>query len=106
MITKEKLVRDRIPEILNDMNIRPFGCRQVEGEEKEYYLWEKLYEEMRQFFKEPVIEELVDIIEVGLAIIANETGESVNSDELVTQLLHKRFSKGKFDKGYVMEFPK
>jgi len=64
-----KLVRDRIPSILDREGVR-YRFRKVESED-EYreYLLKKLREEVEEFAENPSEEELADILEVIDAIV-------------------------------------
>lgn len=66
-----KLVRDRIPEILEAKG-KKYTVRQIEeGFEKGSYLRKKLVEETDEFLKQPCIEELADVQEVIFALVEN-----------------------------------
>ena len=66
----EKLVRDRIPEIIRNSGQNP-QVRQAGDEEFMDLLKEKLLEESAEFSQKPGVEELSDVLEVVLAL----TGE-------------------------------
>ncbi len=59
----EKLVRDRIPEIIKGKGETPI-THIAEMEEFQRKLREKLDEEIREFDEKPSVEELADIVEV------------------------------------------
>lgn len=63
-ISYNKLVRDKIPEIIKASNRTP-KCK-ILDENKEYlrYLIEKLQEEVLEFTENPCVEELADVKEV------------------------------------------
>jgi len=63
-ISYDKLVRDKIPEIIKNSNRIP-ECR-ILDEDEEYmqYLIRKLQEEILEFMENPCVEELADIKEV------------------------------------------
>jgi len=97
----KKLVRDKIPEMIFDLGVRPFYMEKIDDPKvKDDYLWKKFREETMEFMKDPCIEELADIVEVAYAIM----GET-NCYKLVDGVLEKRSKKGAFDEFYVMEFP-
>ena len=62
-----KLVRDRIPSIL-DAKGKSYSVRQCDESEKLEYLKRKLIEEVDEFLEEPSVEELADIQEVLLSL--------------------------------------
>ncbi|WP_440947916.1 hypothetical protein ACSAZL_06625 [Methanosarcina sp. T3] len=72
-ISYDKLVRDKIPEIIKSSNRVP-ECR-VLDEDQEYlrYLIKKLQEEVLEFTGNPCVEELADVKEVIDAL--SEIGE-------------------------------
>lgn len=63
-----KLVRDRIPEIIKKMGKNPVV--HIAVDEKEYVaaLQRKLFEEAQEFIDQPSVEEAADILEVLRAI--------------------------------------
>jgi len=74
-----KLVRDKIPEILRQEGIS-FQERTAAPEEMLYLLVDKLREETREFAEKPNVKELADILEVVIAlsqIIAPEGGRGL-----------------------------
>ena len=67
MAQYNKLVRDRIPEILDAKGVS-YEKRIVEGEEYKTALIIKLHEELAEFTEAGAIEELADILEVVEAL--------------------------------------
>ena len=65
-----KLVRDKIPEIIERQGKTPV-IRVLEGEEYTCYLERKLDEEVGEFHKDKTLEELADILEVVYAQTEN-----------------------------------
>lgn len=63
MAQYEKLVRDRIPEILDGKSV-PYEKRIADDAEYRAELIEKLLEEAQEFAEEGSIEELADVLEV------------------------------------------
>lgn len=94
-----KLVRDKIPEILEKEG-KKFKLRIVQGEEKLKYLIEKLKEEINEFEKSKSIEEIVDMLEV-IESIVKELNYTI--DQVIKLKEVKRNERGGFDKGYVIE---
>lgn len=62
-----KLVRDKIPDIIRSQNETPF-TRVLETEEFKTYLDNKLDEEIREFRVDHELEELADVLEVIYAL--------------------------------------
>lgn len=100
MIKKyDKLVRDRIPAIIEEEGHTPVFSR-LTGAAFETKLFEKLAEEQHELSEDRNIEEVTDIIEV-LFSIARLYGYS---EAQTLELLHrKRDAKGGFEKGFLLE---
>lgn len=60
-----KLIRDRIPELLGD---QAGGHRQLQGDEFEAALREKLQQEVNEYLASSEVMELADILEVVYAL--------------------------------------
>ncbi len=89
----DKLVRDKIPEIIRSSNRVPECEILDEDEEYPQYLIRKLYEEVLEFMEEPCVEELADIREVVDAL------SRVTGFERVEQIQEKkREERGGFEK--------
>ena len=95
----DKLVRDRIPEIIESSG-RPCRTYTVEGDELYAYLDRKLDEEVSEFRSDRNLEELADIMEVLFALAAN-LGHT--EEELISLRDRKRDDRGGFYKGIVLE---
>lgn len=89
-----KLVRDKIPEIIADSGVKA-TFRVLARSEYMEYLEKKLDEEVAEFHESKDVEELVDILEV-LYAIAIEKG--VGADGLISNGLKKMSSHGSFSK--------
>ena len=92
----DKLVRDRIPEIINSNGKR---CKVQIASEAEYAakLKEKLLEEASEFFENPSIEELADVQEVVTAIIKLKNWDVWNAR------LDKNIERGSFNNRYILK---
>lgn len=66
--TYNKLVRDRVPEILQRQGLHPL-TRHLDEKEYMHALHEKLKEEMREYMAGRNMEELADVVEVIDAIL-------------------------------------
>lgn len=92
----DKLVRDRIPEIIESSGKR---CKVQIASEAEYAakLKEKLLEEASEFFENPSIEELADVQEVVTAIIKLKNWDVWNAR------LDKNIERGSFNNRYILK---
>lgn len=95
----DKLVRDRIPEI-----IKADGKEcdvEIVGEKKKYELLEKkLMEEVNEFLEDKNLEELADVMEV-LFGLADSLGFS--EEDLVRKRNEKKEERGGFKEGIVLK---
>ena len=95
-----KLVRDRIPEILEEKG-KKFNSRPVKSRQ-EYFekLMDKLQEEVHEFLVEPSAEEVADIQEV-LDALSYAIGSNVG--EVGNIKVQKAAIRGRFYDGIVLE---
>lgn len=99
MVKYNKLVRDKIPEIIK-------GKRKIPkthiADDKEYWekLKDKLTEETNEFFKENNEEELADILEVIEAIFKFKKYDKKKIEEIKKEKVNKR---GGFDKKIILD---
>ncbi len=92
-----KLVRDKIPEILTKKNIK-FTVRTALDDEYKIVLIQKLREELIEFEEDNSAEELADIIEVILAL------KKLPEYKMVEEIrIKKAEEKGAFDKKFIAE---
>ena len=89
-----KLIRDRIPEII-DSTGRSAVIRTLSDEEYPIYLEAKLNEEVGEYHRDKTAEELADILEVVYALAANM---GVSRDELMEIYQKKHDDRGGFEK--------
>lgn len=94
-----KLVRDRIPEVIAAEGRRTV-TRKVEGEELLVALHNKLSEEVAEFLTKPSEEELADIYEVLLAIAERHGFSWANVEQLRKEKAERR---GVFQEGIILE---
>ena len=88
----DKLVRDKIPELIRKAGETPI-TRILEDAEYREHLEKKLDEEVAEFHKDQNVEELADILEVVLAL--NESlGHS--KEELIAAYQKKHEARGGF----------
>ena len=96
----QKLVRDRIPEIIEETG-KEFSVCQVRGDRLKDYAMKKLQEEVQEFVEEPSAEEAADIMEI-FHFICNRLG--IKDSEIMAQTTAKRVVRGGFDMGFVLEW--
>lgn len=94
-----KLVRDKIPDIIKKSNSIPV-VHIAEGAEYWEKLKEKLREEVDEFRVEPSVKELADILEVIDAIC---DFKHFNKQELIHLKHQKAIERGKFRNRIILE---
>lgn len=94
-----KLVRDKIPEILRKRKLK---VKKHIAENEEYWekLKEKLQEEVNEFLKEDNENELVDILEIIKAICEFK---KIDKSKLKTLLKKKSEERGKFKDRIILD---
>jgi predicted house-cleaning noncanonical NTP pyrophosphatase (MazG superfamily) len=95
----DKLVRDRIPEILEQEG-KHYTARMVENKEYEKYLIKKMQEETKEFQETPCLDEAADMYEVFKKILT-QWDLRMTDVELVAH--HKKELKGAFEYGIILE---
>jgi len=96
----QKLVRDRIPEIIEDTG-KEFSVCQVQSDRLKGYAMKKLQEEVQEFVENPCVEEAADIMEI-FDFICTRLGLSLS--EIGAARTAKRVTKGGFDLGFILEW--
>ena len=96
----QKLVRDRIPEIITEAG-KEFSVCQVKGDSLKDYAMKKLQEEVQEFVEDPSAEEAADIMEI-FHFICNRIG--LKDSEIMAQTTSKRIIRGGFEMGYILEW--
>lgn len=94
-----KLVRDKIPEIIR-ADGKECDIRVAEGKEKYELLEKKLMEEVNEFLEDKNLEELADVMEV-LFGLAREIGYS--EDDLIRKREEKKRERGGFKERIVLK---
>ncbi|WP_207586455.1 nucleoside triphosphate pyrophosphohydrolase [Halomontanus rarus] len=97
--TYDKLVRDRIPELVDASGDRPV-THVADEAEYERRLRDKLLEEAAEFDESGELAELADVLEVIDAILAFD---DTSRDELDERRREKRADRGGFDERIVLE---
>lgn len=95
----DKLVRDRIPEIVREDGKRPVTTT-VEGQAYQRRLIAKLEEEVAEYRDSRHPRELVDVLEVVHAL---RTYHGLDADELAGRREAKAERNGRFDEGIVLD---
>ena len=95
----DKLVRDKIPEIINK---RGEKCKVHIAGDKEYWekLKEKLFEEIKEFNEEETMGEMADILEIIDAMCRHK---KFNLKKLETVKKQKARERGGFKKKIILE---
>ncbi|MBX4264475.1 nucleoside triphosphate pyrophosphohydrolase [Clostridium estertheticum] len=99
MKTYNKLVRDKIPDIIKASG-KIFDIHYAKKEEILPLLERKLNEEVSEYLEAKNLEELADVMEV-LFGLANALGYS--EEDLINKKNEKKEERGGFEKGIVLE---
>ena len=99
MKTYNKLVRDKIPQII-EADGKGCDITIICGEEKKDLLRAKLMEEVNEYLEDDNLEELADVMEV-LFGLAHELGFS--EEDLLKKREEKLKARGGFKEGIVLE---
>ncbi|TNP14082.1 phosphoribosyl-ATP pyrophosphohydrolase [Bacillus tropicus] len=94
-----KLVRDKIPDIINRANKESITYVATEEEAKKMLL-RKLVEELEEFKETPIEEELADILEVIDGIVK---AFNLDMDKVKSIKVSKKEKRGGFEKRIVLE---
>ncbi|MFX0055833.1 MAG: nucleoside triphosphate pyrophosphohydrolase [Promethearchaeota archaeon] len=95
----EKLVRDRIPEIIKQKGGDP-QIRIATGPELDKLIRRKVAEEAQELLISGEDEEIADVLEALDALIAHR---AMNRASIEKARLKKRLERGGFEKGFVLE---
>jgi predicted house-cleaning noncanonical NTP pyrophosphatase (MazG superfamily) len=98
LVMGEKLVRDKIPDMIREKGESP-QVRIAKPDELDALLREKIVEEAKEFLQSGDIEELVDIQEAIEAIL---TLRKADPALVEIQRHSKLLARGGFTKGYVL----
>jgi len=95
-----KLVRDRIPEIIEEAG-KDFQVRQETGPRLQDYAMRKLQEEVMEFVENPCAEEAADIMEI-MNFLCNRLG--IHERTILAEATAKRVARGAFEMGFILEW--
>ena len=95
-----KLVRDRMPEIIEADGKECKTRILTDDIEYEQALWTKLEEEVYEFFDNPVTDEAADVVQVMKAIMAHR---KTNQSDLNSYTFSKAAEKGGFSERVFLE---
>ena len=98
-INYDKLIRDKIPEIIISKNKKP-TTHIEEGINLKSRLFEKLIEELEEFKENPCEEEIADMLEVIYALIDIY---NFDKEEVEKVRFQKNNSRGGFKKGIILD---
>jgi len=99
MKTYNKLVRDKIPDIIKKDGVKP-KFHVADNKEYRSKLNEKLREEVEEFIEKPSAEEIGDVLEV-IEAIARLNG--IGIDAIKEQKITKKSLRGGFRKRIILE---
>ncbi|URZ03803.1 nucleoside triphosphate pyrophosphohydrolase [Clostridium felsineum] len=94
-----KLVRDKIPEIIENSG-KTFDIHYAKKEDLIALLEAKLLEESKEFSEDKNLEELADLMEVILGLTSTL---GFSEEELIKKRNEKKAERGGFEKGIVLE---
>tara|TARA_R100000734_G_C3293751_1_gene85189 strand:- start:209 stop:526 length:318 start_codon:yes stop_codon:yes gene_type:complete len=95
-----KLVRDKIPEIIKESGSH-CAYHRATGAELEEALLNKLIEEVNEFVQDPCLEEMADIQEVLWSI---QEFFKLSEYDLMATINTKSNERGSFEQGIVLEY--
>ena len=95
-----KLVRDRIPEII-EASGKEFSICQAQGDRLKDYSMRKLQEEVMEFVENPCAEEAADIMEI-MNFICHRMG--IHEHTILAEATSKRVTRGGFEMGFILEW--
>ena len=98
IIKYNKLIRDRIPEIIESSGKKAI-VEKVEGEELLTILNKKLFEELKEYEESGQVEELADLVEVVQAILDYK---NISLEDFNKIRENKNIARGGFKEGLLL----
>ena len=98
---REKLVRDRIPEIIRLNGGNP-QVRIATGIELDKFIRQKIVEESQELLNSGTDEEIADVLEAIDALLVHRAIDRATFEDARTK---KRQERGGFERGLVLEMP-
>lgn len=98
MLTREKLVRDKIPELIRKNGQKP-RIRIASNKEMDRLLRAKIVEEAQELLESGKLEEVADICEAMDAFLKHRDIKTTTIDNLRKE---KKKERGAFTEGYVL----
>jgi len=99
IIKYNKLIRDRIPEIIEKSGKRPV-VEILESEAYKKFLDEKLGEELQEYLEGDSVDELADLVEVVFAILKYN---GININDFENKRKKKAEERGAFNKRLLLK---
>ena len=99
MIKYDKLIRDKIPEIIEQSGKKCI-IEVMDNDTYIEYLDQKLNEELAEYHQDKSIEELADLLEVMYAVV---TARGYSVEELEQKRLDKAEKRGAFEKRLLLK---
>lgn len=99
MITYNKLVRDKIPEII-EADGKSYDAYVADEITYKKFLFEKLKEEVEELIEEPCVNEIADVLEVVDAI---RDLYGFSNEEILTMKKNKHLTRGGFEQRIILE---
>jgi predicted house-cleaning noncanonical NTP pyrophosphatase (MazG superfamily) len=96
----DKLVRDRIPEII-EADGKDCQVRQVDVSEFREYAFKKLREEIEEFIENPCALEAADVMEI-MNFICYRMG--IREQAILAEATAKRVRNGGFEMGFILDW--
>lgn len=105
MPTVEKLVRDKIPNVVAESQPGSVSFRKLPEDELKALLVSKLHEEVEEFLSLRCFEEAADVVQVLYELMSTGDGDMDSFLALLrTAIQDKAARKGTFSQGYAMKF--
>lgn len=100
-IKYDKLVRDKIPEIIRNDGKNAFITKLEDKNQLRERLLEKLFEEVEEYREDYDLLEIADVLEIVYALI--EIVEEKSFEEIDQMRLKKKEERGGFEKGIILD---